>query len=301
MDATKGMVTMRGRIRELIEKSVSDNTKSAYAKDLSQFSYYCHQSGLEVSEMGGKALERVLLSFASWYFDINGAKTATVKRKVYAIASLLDITPSREFKRMLAGIKNENIETGNTAGITKAVSMDMIRREVYSNREAKNFERDRALILCLFFGAFRVSELLEAKIGNLTKSGQGYELRIFGTKTNKTEQGHLKILPLRDDSICPTRALDSYFVSVSQNNNKVNLKNDVLFSLSRVQVNRIVKKWFGDSYSSHSLRAGFITEAIIKGIDKKAIKNQTGHKTDAMIDYYTKDDLNRARNAAYML
>lgn len=278
------------RAKELVSKSVSKNTKKAYKKDFEQFALYCSENNIDLNDK--KQQEWALLAFASSYFDNRKAKTSTIKRKVYSIASVLDIEPSRAFKKVLAGIQNENIENGNTEEMTKAVSMDMLRDAIIKRENKKNYNRDRALILCLFFGAFRVSELLTAKRSHLTKTNTAYELKIYGTKTNKSEQGQLKLLPFRDDSLCVGSALDIYL-------NESDF--DTLFNMTRMQANRIVKKWFGADYSSHSLRTGFITEAVAKGIDKKAIKNQTGHKTDVMIDHYTKDDRNRRRNAASMM
>lgn len=40
--------------------------------------------------------------------------------------------------------------------------------------------------------------------------------------------------------------------------------------------------------SGHSLRAGFVTQAVLNGADSLTIRRQTGHKTDQMIDLYTR-------------
>lgn len=39
----------------------------------------------------------------------------------------------------------------------------------------------------------------------------------------------------------------------------------------------------------HSLRAGFVTQAVRAGADPAAIMRQTGHTTDAMVRLYTRD------------
>jgi integrase len=39
-------------------------------------------------------------------------------------------------------------------------------------------------------------------------------------------------------------------------------------------------------YSGHSLRAGFVTEAVNAGIPTWRIRRQTGHSSDAMLDRY---------------
>jgi integrase len=42
-------------------------------------------------------------------------------------------------------------------------------------------------------------------------------------------------------------------------------------------------------YSAHSLRAGHVTEALAGGADRSAVKRQTGHASDAMLDRYARE------------
>ena len=43
-----------------------------------------------------------------------------------------------------------------------------------------------------------------------------------------------------------------------------------------------------DRYSGHSLRAGLATSAARAGVPPRAIKAQTGHASDAMLDRYVR-------------
>lgn len=56
-----------------------------------------------------------------------------------------------------------------------------------------------------------------------------------------------------------------------------------------------------DRYGFHSLRAGFVTQALIKEATHKAIRNQTLHKTDMMVDHYDRDNLPLRNNAVTKL
>jgi integrase len=42
-------------------------------------------------------------------------------------------------------------------------------------------------------------------------------------------------------------------------------------------------------YSGHSLRAGFVTSAAQAGVSSWKIKQQTGHRSDAMLSRYIRD------------
>lgn len=68
--------------------------------------------------------------------------------------------------------------------------------------------------------------------------------------------------------------------------------------LNTDSLNLIVQQYLGDKYTSHSLRASFVTIAKLKGIDDSKIMNQTKHKTADMIRRYTRLDNVRQHNAA---
>jgi integrase len=76
--------------------------------------------------------------------------------------------------------------------------------------------------------------------------------------------------------------------------------------LSDKSVDRIVKAavraaGLKDSYSAHSLRAGHVTEALARGADRAAIKRQTGHQSDAMLDRYARETDLAANNSSSSL
>jgi integrase len=76
--------------------------------------------------------------------------------------------------------------------------------------------------------------------------------------------------------------------------------------LSDKTVDRIVKlaargAGLKESYSAHSLRAGHVTEALANGADRAAIKRQTGHRSDAMLDRYAREADLRANNSSAAL
>ena len=51
----------------------------------------------------------------------------------------------------------------------------------------------------------------------------------------------------------------------------------------------------------HSLRAGFVTAAVLAGADAHAIMRQTGHRTPAMIEVYTRHHAPLEANAVTRL
>ena len=76
--------------------------------------------------------------------------------------------------------------------------------------------------------------------------------------------------------------------------------------LSDRAVDRIVKgaaraAHLKESYSAHSLRAGHVTEALARGADRAAVKRQTGHASDAMLDRYDREADPAANNSSAAL
>jgi integrase len=52
------------------------------------------------------------------------------------------------------------------------------------------------------------------------------------------------------------------------------------------------------AFSGHSLRAGLVTSAAIAGASERAIMNQTGHRSTAMVRRYVRDANLFRENAA---
>ena len=54
----------------------------------------------------------------------------------------------------------------------------------------------------------------------------------------------------------------------------------------------------GTKYAGHSLRAGLATSAAAAGVSERAIMNQTGHRSAAMVRRYIRDGSLFSENAA---
>jgi integrase len=179
--------------------------------------------------------------------------------------------------------------------------------------------RNRAILLLGFAGGFRRSELVGLDLEDLTfetipemeqeRGGRpaGWaekqlRIRIRRSKTDQTGRGRvIGILPGRNPATCPVRALEAWlrFAELEHDTGPVFRPIDrwghiEFYRLSDKAVDRIVKSCCrlaaipGD-FSAHSLRAGHVTEAKARQASSAAIKNQTGHSTDAMIDRYDRE------------
>ena len=171
--------------------------------------------------------------------------------------------------------------------------------------------RDKALILVGYFSFCRRSELLGMKYEHLTFDNDGIQILIPFSKTDQKGEGRVILLQKRDDSpkYCPVRALNEWLkisminsgplfyridksnsiikYELNQNNKKVSLT-DTSFVL--ILKKRAQNAGLNDCHkiSGHSLRIGSITQARINGVPTHEIMKMSGHKTEQMINRYTK-------------
>lgn len=176
--------------------------------------------------------------------------------------------------------------------------------------------RDKAMLLLGFTGAFRRSELVALNVEDLSFTTSGTEMELvvtyFGSKTNQYGQKEEKaIFGSEEIGICPVRSLLAYLDATG-------LTSGPLFvrmrrtgrqtthtvtgeRLSDRQVDLLVRRELGASYSAHSLRATFVTEAKLNGAQDSEIMHQTKHQTTAMIRRYTRLGEIKKHNASKKL
>ena len=160
--------------------------------------------------------------------------------------------------------------------------------------------RDKALLLLGFAGAFRRGELVALTVADIEQAKQGLIVYLRFSKTDQEGQGRKIAIPFARGAVCPVMAL-SQWLEVSS------IKEGPIFrpvnrhgtiasvALSAQAVAHVVKeraKAVGldpSQYAGHSLRAGLVTSAAQLGVSSWKIRQQTGHKSDAMLARYIRD------------
>lgn len=161
-------------------------------------------------------------------------------------------------------------------------------------------KRDQALLLIGFVGAFRRSELVAIDVEDLAFVDEGVVITIRRSKTDQHGQGREVAIPLCRGPSCPVRALNIWLAAASIGKGPVFRRVSRLGTvgnkrLSSQAVSMILKERIartgGDpvGISGHSLRAGFVTSAAKAGASSWKIRQQTGHKSDAMLARYIRD------------
>ncbi len=283
----------RKEVKELIGSNVSQSTLLTYETPVRKFQEFCINNDIE-------NLGSAIILYISHLRGLN-RKLNTIKIHVAAI------------KYFLAE-QNINFDKNELSNLMKSISLNIsepqkkIKQAKALNLETlisiyENLSKRDALIFSLsFFGAFRVSELINIKISDIQQTSYGFTIELQKSKTLKAGEIFTKQFTQLDSILCPVYALKDYLAEYELTNgfliqgvNKSNKANGK--GLTRQAITYIMKSSGLNDFSTHSFRRGFIVEATKKGATINNIMQQSGHKTAAMVIHYAKQEQNIKDNA----
>jgi len=174
--------------------------------------------------------------------------------------------------------------------------------------------RDRALLLVGFVAALRRSELAAVTVDQVAEHPNGLVLTIPRSKTNQTgEQAEVVVLPRAGNpERCPVIAIERWrdLAGVCEGPllRSVGKSNCAgIRPLNPDSINALVQQAIARAgldpapYSAHSLRAGFVTYAHLRGASDRAIAHQTRHRSLATLGGYVRVQQAWTDNAATSL
>ena len=302
-------------VSESLSKKVADyarkglegavNTQRAYKSDLKQFKQWCAET--EQSELPATA--STLAAYVSHLADTH--KWASINRKLAAISKLhelnnLDLpTKDKAFRAVMEGIKRTNGVRQKQAPAFKMKELKTILQGIHTTTNAGL--RDKCLLLVGFAGAYRRSELVSLNIEDVQYNDDGVIISLSKSKTNQYGEAEEKAFFYSPEAdFCPIRHLKQWIGRLEKSTGPLFVrvrKGDKITEerLNDMTVYETVKKYMGERYSAHSLRASFITIAKINGADDSEIMRQSKHKTSLMIQRYTRIEDIKQHNATTKL
>ena len=278
-----------------VQAAQSASTTRSYAQDIRHF-----------KANGGKipATPEIVADYISRF--AGHLAIATLQHRLIAIhrahidQGLTSPVSDKLVKRTMQGIRR-------TFGVAQRrvqalVKDDLIELMVsVAKQKPLKAARDKAILLIGFAGAFRRSELVALTVEDITPHAHGIELRIIRSKTDQEGEGRSVFVPLaKSEERCPVIALRAWLelagISAGPLFRPVN-RHDLLVgevALSPQSVALVVKASMkhakgvdaASAVSAHSLRAGFVTEAAMVGMQASVIMGQTGHKSLEMVFRY---------------
>lgn len=246
-------------------------------------------------------------------------------RYAHKLVGLDDPTASARVSTVWEGIRRSIARTGGRQAITEKAPplmpprlWDVLdacpRRTTWTTRDNEASlagARDRALLLVGFFGALRRSELARLDVAHLHADPRGYVIELPWSKTSQygTTSDLIALPRTANPDRCPVRAVDAWLSlanitegAVLQSVTKGNRPGG---RLSEAGVNQLVigavqragltspqadATSLQVPYSAHSLRAGFVTYAHLRGASPEQIAHQTRHASLASVRGYTRID-----------
>lgn len=292
IDARHSKRNVSPQVQQYLQASLSENTRRAYRNDIEHF-----------LKWGGRipaSPERVASYLAEHAMKLS---YGTLCRRVVAIgrAHTVKRLPSPAHSEMVkATLHGIRRTTGRVQRRVRPTLLPQIQAMVKEAQGMKGM-RDKALLLIGFAGAFRRSELVSIRIEDVQFVAEGIVIHIRRSKTDQAGQGRDIAIPVMRGKYCPVKAIKDWlalseitdgalFRGVNRHGQVMNL------GLSPQSVALIVKERVAaigldaNQFSGHSLRSGLVTSAAINGVSSWKICQQTGHKSDAVMQRYIRDN-----------
>jgi len=302
-----------GAARALAAAAKSDRTRRAYRADFERFVKWCRKRKLE-------ALAATPRTVALWVADraSEGAKVASIGRALVAISQAHEAA-GYDSPTKTAVVREVMKGTRRKLGVAQAQKAPLVaadlKRVVGSIPEGLLGQRDRALLLLGFAGAFRRSELVSLNVADVVFTDDGAEVTLRHSKTDQEAAGRKIGIPWgTSPQTCPVRSLQAWleaagisegplFRDVTRAGVGTSRRARGASRLSDRAVARMIQRrakaaGLKGDFGGHSLRAGLATSAAKAGKTERAIMNQTGHRSAAMVRRYIRDADLFTENAA---
>lgn len=310
--------TLAERIAFFRQHAAAPNTKSAYRSDLAHFAAYGGflPAWLDTTVMAadqtlpGTPAEH-LQAYLAYYGD--KLKISTLRRRVAAInkwnlaAGCPAPGQAAAVKAVLAGIaraqkRGPDKATRDRFRVKKAPPLleEHMRALLDQLENTPRDQRDRALFLTAWCIGARRSEITNLTTDDLQFDRDGVDIRIEFSKTDQEAEGAYLGIPRIDGHACAVTALEAWLRTAAIETGpifrKVNrwqrigtepLHDD---SLTWILRKRLMAAGvpMAQRFTSHSFRAGMITQGIVNEESEHEVRERSRHKSREVFDGYVR-------------
>lgn len=302
------------------------NTQNAYQSDARVFTEWCFLNGVEPEKCStadianflsdqasgelcrwkwsdkanriGSLVDGEPLAYSTIYRRWNGVKFALKQRGRIFLETELDV-----IKEVMQGIASE---IGTEKKKVRGIKPDDLKLIFSSFDLTDHIDlRDRALLMLLFAGAFRRSEISAMLVRNVKiYDGKGMEIKLAKAKRKKNG---IKKTILVGEELCPVLFLQEYMDAADIQNGYVFRRTNrgrkmLPEPLSGTSIYNMVKdrcKAAGleGLFGGHSGRRGFVDVSLSAGKPLNKVMEMTGHSSVQTVQEYF-DDTERWRDNA---
>ncbi|MEQ1702120.1 MAG: tyrosine-type recombinase/integrase [Ilumatobacteraceae bacterium] len=301
-------LTMSASASALVAEAWAPATRHAYEQSWARFAAWCHATRrLDPLD----ATPGDLADYVAYHVQA-GLSPAYLSRNLAAINAVFDMadltSPARHpiVRRAADGAKRV---TGSGQRRAAPLRLDELRKivngmAIVTGRPPTDLmiRRDRSMLLLGWAAALRESELVALDVDDLTFTGDpdrgdgGVLIRLSRSKGDPGSKGATVAVPYSTRiGSCPVRS--TMLLARTQKTGPLYRKIDrhgrQLARLTPEAVNTIVRRHVDAVlgadpalYSSHSLRAGWVTEARANGVPAQDIMRHTRHTDARMLHVY---------------
>lgn len=278
---------------EFAASDKSGATRLAYASDLRDFERWCRLVGAE-------PLPASIATVCAYLAHLAGERltVSTINRRLAAIryghrSRGFPLTAAEPVKRVLSGIRRR---TGVAVSAKAPATARALTRMLRCIPDTLTGKRDRALLALGFAAALRRSELVGLQVEDFERAPEGLRVHIRRSKTDQDGAGHSIAVP-GGSRLRPVAVLDAWLAAsgITSGSAFVQIRKGGRISdraLTPQSVALIVKRWAKAArldpalYAGHSLRAGFVTEALEHGADLLKVMAVTRHRELKTLQVY---------------
>ena len=282
------------------ERRYSPYTVRSYRRDIEEFVAYCEaeDGDFDPAKVTRKRVEEWMVHL----FDERGLKATSVNRALATLRTFWRwlLTHNHVEKDILSTLRQFKMPKRLPTFVPDTRMEDVI-DELREDIESDDFVRlrDALIVLLIYTAGLRLSELVEANMGDL--AADYTSLRVMGKGRKERIQPLVKSLG---------GVLKKYFIQISSQNICIAQKKALILSLkgeriSRRTVERIVEKklkgvGIQGKTSPHVLRHTFATRVLNEGGDLREIQELLGHSSLKATQVYTHLDIERLKDAYAM-
>ncbi|MBI1778591.1 MAG: tyrosine-type recombinase/integrase [Proteobacteria bacterium] len=293
----------------------SDATKRAYRSDWRVYKAWCQARGVPPIPASEVSLADFLSELAA-----AGRKVTSLNRMVasirfaHRIANVAIDTQTPLLREVRRGIRQRRGVKRRKVNAIVVAELHRILDEIPADLRGL---RDRALLLLGFAGAFRRSELAYLDVEDVGLANEGLRIELRKSKTDQAGRGTMVGIPYGGNvDTCPVRAVEAWLDAAGITTGPLFRgvapwpdRESGVFQLLETALDgksiaRIVKRRAGvvgieaTAVSGHSLRRGFITQAVRLGLPDRTIMRQSRHRSRASMDEYVAEEGAFVDNAA---
>jgi integrase/recombinase XerD len=278
-----------------IERGLSNNSISAYTRDLQRFSEFLSKRSLQLRDFHQKELDEFIIG-------LNEEKLAlsSINRVVSTLRSFYGyLEREHQFVNPMKDVESRKIPLRLPKALTIAQVTSLI--EGSSSEDDLISLRNKAILELLYSTGGRVSEIVGINVGDIFESNDVRVIKLRG------KGGKERVVPMGSFSI---KALDDYVVRVrpSLQLKGSKSKSDALFlnqrgtrisrqSAWQIVVDSAKKSGLAEGISPHVFRHSFATHLLDGGADIRVVQELLGHSSVTTTQIYTLITIDKIRES----